>query len=118
MSILLKIYFVDAKAQFEALNNRKRETKTILTVLYGAAGTGKTSTAINFAKTFGSYYLMPNDGKSIWWNGYDPLQHECVILDEFNGSKCPLTFLNQLADAYDLRVQTKGGFYHFLLTMW
>lgn len=102
------------KAQFEALRNRKRTTKTICTVLYGAAGTGKTTTAINFAKTLGAYYLVPNDGKQIWWNGYDPLQHESIIFDEFNGSKMPLTFLNQLLDAVDLRVQTKGGFLPFL----
>lgn len=102
------------KAQFEALRSKKRSTKTVCTVLYGAAGTGKTSTAINFAKTLGDYYLVPNDGKQIWWNGYDPLKHESIILDEFNGSKMPLTFLNQLCDAVDLRVQTKGGFLPFL----
>lgn len=102
------------KAQFEALRNMKRKQKTMFTVLYGAAGTGKTSTAIQFAKTLGPYYLMPNDGKAMWWNGYDPMQHETIILDEFNGSKMPLTFLNQLTDAYDLRVQTKGGYLPFV----
>lgn len=102
------------KAQFEALMSRKREFKTQCHVFYGAAGTGKTSTAIKFAKTLGGYFLLPNDGKSMWWNGYDPLKHKTIILDEFNGSKCPLTFLNQLADSYDLRVQTKGGFLPFI----
>jgi len=102
------------KAQYEALISRKRTFKTRLHVFYGCAGTGKTSTAIEFAKTLGSYFLLPNDGKAMWWNGYDPLKHQTIILDEFTGSKCPLTFLNQLADKFDLRVQTKGGFLPFI----
>lgn len=102
------------KAQYEALRGLKRTSKTQLIVLYGASGTGKSSTAIQFASMCGPYYLQPNDGKSMWWNGYDPLIHETVILDEFTGSKLPLTFLNQLTDKYDLRVQTKGGFLPFV----
>lgn len=103
------------KAQFEALRSLKRKHKTVFHVFYGAAGTGKTTTAINFATVQNkSYFLVPNDGKALWWNGYDPMTHEIVILDEFNGSKLPLTFLNQLADSVDLRVQTKGGFLPFV----
>lgn len=103
-----------AKGQWEALKERKRTSKTQFIVLSGDARVGKTWTALHMAKNYGDYYLMPNDGKAMWWNGYDPIKHDTVVLDEFTGSKMPLTFLNQLTDKYDLRVQTKGGFLPFL----
>lgn len=102
------------KAQWEAMRIKNREWKTQLIVFSGDARTGKTSTAIKFAKTFGGYFLMPSDGHTMYWNGYEPLLHDTVILDEFTGSKCPLTFLNQLTDSYNLRLPTKGGYLPFL----
>jgi len=102
------------KGQWEALKNNHRKNKTQLIVFSGQPRTGKSWTAHHWAKQFGDYYMMPNDGKAMWWNGYDPLTHSTIILDEFTGSKCPLTFLNQLADKYPFRVQTKGGFLPFL----
>jgi len=92
---------------------RSREEATKLLVLWGHPDTGKTTTAISLCEE-GRYFVLTADGKSVWWDGYDPDRHETIILDEFVGSRMPLTFLNQLCDTLDINVQTKGGFTRFL----
>lgn len=100
-------------ARFLVQCERVRETPTELVILYGDTDCGKTSAAIAMC-TPGRYYVIGADGKSMWWDGYDPDQHDTVILDEFVGSRCPITHLNQLCDKIMLNVQTKGGFVNFL----
>jgi len=99
--------------RFAFQQDQHRTEATELIVLWGEPGTGKTRTAIGLCEP-GSYFLVNSDGKSLWWDGYDPTQHQTVIFDEFTGSRCPLTFLNQLADRYDINVQTKGSYVRFL----
>lgn len=100
-------------ARFALQCERSRDTTTKLLVLWGAPDTGKTTTAIALCRP-GSYFVLTADGKQVWWDGYDPDKHETVIIDEFVGSKMPITFLNQLCDKIDINVQTKGGFSRFL----
>lgn len=92
---------------------RSRCGPTKLVVFWGAPDTGKTTTARSLCEE-GTYFILTADGKSLWWDGYDPDKHKTVIFDEFVGSRMPLTFLNQLADVLDINVQTKGGFSRFL----
>lgn len=94
-------------------HTRRRKTKT--TILYGDAGTGKSTTAYNLAKMQGDFYnLMPNGNGGLWFDGYDPLVHTTVVLDEFTGGKCKLTLLNMLMDEWPMQVETKGGTLPFL----
>jgi len=102
------------KVEQAILLEKRRVRKTQLLVFTGDARSGKSSTAIKFAEACGDYFFMPNDGKEMWWDGYDPIRHKTIVLDEFNGSKCRATFLNQLADKFPLRVGVKGGFKPFL----
>ena len=96
------------RVQQEILLQKKRSKRKLNICLTGDARSGKSTTAINLATAAGDYFFMPNDGKDMWWDGYDPINHKTVILDEFNGSKCKATFLNQLADQFPLRVSVKG----------
>lgn len=100
-------------ARFALQCERSRDVTTKLLVLWGAPDTGKTTTAIALCQP-GRYFVLTADGKQVWWDGYDPDKHDVVIIDEFVGSKMPITFLNQLCDRIDINVQTKGGFSRFL----
>lgn len=100
-------------ARFALQCERSRKETTKLVVFWGDPDTGKTTTAISLCVP-GSYFVLTADGKQVWWDGYDPDKHTTVIIDEFVGSKMPLTFLNMLADVIDCNVQTKGGFKRFL----
>jgi len=93
--------------------HKTRSAKTKLIVLYGDPGTGKTSTAISMCGE-DDYYLVPADGKDLWWDGYDCDKHKTVIFDEFTGARMPMTLLNQLADRCKLHLQVKGGHTVFL----
>lgn len=99
--------------RFVAQCERSRSHPTKLLVLWGTPDSGKTTTAISLCDP-GTYYVLPADGKSCWWDGYDPDRHQTVIIDEFVGSRMPLTLLNQICDTIDLNLQTKGGFVRFL----
>lgn len=100
-------------ARFATQCERSRESPTKLLVLWGSPDTGKTTTAISLCEP-GTYFVLTADGKSVWWDGYDPERHTTIIIDEFVGSRMPITFLNQLCDKIDINVQTKGGFTRFL----
>ena len=96
-----------------ALNRMKREWKTKVIVLYGDAGTGKSSTAVKLAERYGEYHRVTIQN-NVWFDGYDPMKHQTLILDEFTGSKMKLTFLNELMDRFPMTVETKGGSLPFL----
>lgn len=96
-----------------ALNRMKRDWKTKVTVLYGDAGTGKSSTAVKLAERYGEYHRVTIQN-NVWFDGYDPMKHQTLILDEFTGSKMKLTFLNELMDRFPMTVETKGGSLPFL----
>ena len=80
-----------------ALSRMKRDWKTIVIVLYGDANTGKSSTAVKLADRYGEYHRV-TIGNGVWFDGYDPMKHQTLILDEFTGSKMKLTYLNELLD--------------------
>lgn len=77
-----------------------RNWKTIVHVLQGPTGTGKSKWAMD---------MFPNaywKQRSNWWDGYTG--QENVILDEFYGW-LPFDLLLRLCDRYPLMVETKGG---------
>jgi hypothetical protein len=74
---------------------------------YGVSGAGK---------TYGCYakygikpvykYIYSSTG--LWFDGYDPIRHKVLLIDEFNG-QIPLTTLLQMLDKYPMMVDVKGG---------
>jgi hypothetical protein len=84
-----------------------RHHKTEVFWFYGSTGTGKSYTAHRMApRAYGK-------NQSRWWCGYDPCQHDDVIIDEFRASFSPFSFLLQLFDENPLQVEFKGGTCHF-----
>lgn len=90
-----------------------RTTAPTVYVLYGDAGTGKSRSAYDFAKSKGlEIYspVAPNGSKSLWWDGY--AQQPVVVLDDFYGW-ITWSSLLRLLDRYAVKVQSKGGSVEF-----
>lgn len=84
-----------------------RREKTQVHWFFGGTGLGK---------SFLAHKLAPNGygkNQSKWWDGYDPVEHDDVIIDEFRASFSPWYFLLQLFDENPLRVEFKGGIVNF-----
>lgn len=54
------------------------------------------------------------NGTNMWFDGYDPDIHQCVIFDEFKGSVIKKDKLKQLIDIYPIKVGYKGGCIDFI----
>lgn len=86
------------------MHDAQRSTKTEVVVLTGITGAGKSYLAHQFPKP----YVVPEATSAQFFDGYDPREHQTVILDDFNGNIKFHTML-KLMDAYPYRVNTKGG---------
>lgn len=77
-----------------------------VTVLTGAAGTGKTRFVHDHARIFydGDLWSYPGNG---WFDGYSG--HRIALFDDFRGD-LPYDLLLKVLDRYPLRVPVKGGF--------
>ena len=92
---------------------RKRKSVPKIVLLVGPSGSGKSQYVDaeyphRYRMTFG------NGGNSAWFDGYNG---ESVIeLSEFRG-QLQLSFMLDLLDRYELKVQTKGGTVQMLATV-
>lgn len=86
----------------------ERDFKTLVVVLTGAPGTGKSRGAFNFDSAF----VVPASNGTQWMDGYDPGRHRCVIFDDFHAS-VPAHQLLRLCDEHPIQYPTKGGFVQF-----
>jgi len=86
----------------------ERDFKTLVVVLTGAPGTGKSRAAFNFDSAF----VVPASNGTQWMDGYDPQRHRCVVFDDFHAS-IPAHQLLRLCDEYPIQYPTKGGFVQF-----
>lgn len=81
-----------------------RDFKTVVEVLIGPPGCGKSRYARSYSD---SYWKQPD---SIWFDGYQG--EKTVVLDDFYGS-LPWSTMLQIMDRYATRVQVKGGSANF-----
>lgn len=59
-------------------------------------------------------YTLPVSGGTTWFDGYDPLIHTSILIDDFTPSVMPWKLLMNLCDRYPMSVQVKGGTVAFL----
>nr|WAE42126.1 MAG: replication associated protein [Cressdnaviricota sp.] len=91
--------------RYRSLIEEPRSWKTMVYVITGAPGTGKSKYCMDNAP--GGYWK--DNGQ--WWDGYHG-QHD-VIIDDFYGW-LPWNVLLRLCDRYPMQVETKGGTTTFL----
>lgn len=84
-----------------------RDFKTVVYVLIGPPGTGKSRYCYEKAKAMGDLYYKP---RGQWWDGYDG--QTSVIIDDFYGW-LKYDDLLKLCDRYPYQVPIKGGYVQF-----
>lgn len=81
--------------------------KTVVTVYWGATGTGKTYRAYQESGATRYLVCVPSDqSKQLWLDRYTGQENACI--DEFDGQIAYRSFL-RLLDSYTLTLQAKGG---------
>lgn len=85
-----------------------RDFPTEVYWLYGTTGTGKSRYANGVAP--GAYW---KPGGNNWWDGYDPAEHEDIIIDDFRSNLAPFSEILRLFDRYPMSVPFKGGYSNF-----
>lgn len=83
-------------------------------VLWGPPGTGKSHRARAICQANGGgHWWRAGNADNDWWDGYDPINHPVVVLDDFNGNIKYKTLL-RMCDKYPLQVETKGSTKRFV----
>jgi hypothetical protein len=90
--------------QYRLLLSEERDFKTVVTVIVGKTGTGKSSWCAKWCKD--PYWKS----RGQWWDGYH--NQGVVIIDEFYGW-LKYDDLLRLLDRYPYKVEVKGGYVQF-----
>lgn len=90
---------------YKTLKHRKRDPPPNVTVLYGPAGSGKSSYVYTLTDNDDEVYFKSSGNR--WWEGYN--QQIYVILDDFHSLFMEFKDLLRLLDRYQLQVEIKGG---------
>lgn len=85
-----------------------RNFQTDVYWLFGSTGTGKSKFAWEMAP---GAYSKP--GGTNWWDGYDPVEHTDIIIDDFRANLAPFSEILRLFDRYSMQVPFKGGYVNF-----
>lgn len=80
-------------------------------VLFGTPGSGKTFTVWEYCRSrgIGLYSCPATKGSGIYFDGYDPRDHQAILIDEMHGGRMSLTMLNQLTQPYPFELPIHGG---------
>lgn len=111
-------YFDRVVLRSKSETGRTEITKVM--ILWGAAGTGKTTRVRAFVEEKldlrfdDAVYcpVVPSKKGPLWWDGYDG--HPVVFIDEFDPSSFDFNMFKKLAGNKEaIKVQVKGGSVHF-----
>jgi len=73
-------------------------------LLSSPPGMGKTT----LVETLRHYFKVYDQMGDKWFDGFDPVEHEIIVFDEFCGG-IPLSTINKVLDGQRCTLQTKGG---------
>jgi len=94
--------------EYKRVMTTPRNFKTIVILLVGPSGTGKSRTASTLCSMLGSYYKVPEKmGGNFWCDDYEG--QDVFWIDEMDGSRMTPTKFNELADRYECVVPAHGG---------
>jgi hypothetical protein len=89
---------------YRLLLSEERDFKTVITVIYGPTGTGKSQWCWKYLKD--PFWKV----KGQWWDGYH--NQGVVVIDEFYGW-LKYDEMLRLLDRYPYKVEVKGGYVQF-----
>jgi len=89
-----------------------RSYKTEVAVFYGPTGTGKTRYIRDTLPSDKCYWITKGRTGDPWMDGYDPVVHDHVVIDEFYGW-IKWDMLLRMLDRYPLQLEIKGGMVQF-----
>lgn len=98
---------------YATLRQSIREEKPKTSYYFGPPGSGKTAAAFASVDARSVYFTSFVRGQNAWMDGYDPLVHTTVIIDDFNSS-VQYGVLLRILDRYPLWLPVKGGSVNFV----
>lgn len=102
------VKFYKGLAVVRSIFSEPRSFQTEVLWFFGSTGTGKSKLA---------YELSPNaywkPGGANWWDGYDPIEHDTVIIDDFRSNIATFSEILRWFDRYPMQVPFKGGYVNF-----
>lgn len=94
--------------EYKRIRSSPRSYKTVVEVLWGDPGTGKSRAVAESHQGDTGCYWKP---RSNWWDGYEG--QDTVVLDDYYGW-LPFDLLLRVCDRYPLQVEIKGGAVEFV----
>ncbi len=107
------VRFGNAFKNYKRMNSVKRDFKSLVILICGNSGTGKSRFATQLGKYLGSFYKVPDKHTGFWCDDYDG--EDVFFIDEMNGNKCTPEFFNGLIDRYEFVVPAHGSAGHQLI---
>jgi len=96
--------------RFQSYVTPPRDFPSRVYIFCGPTGTGKTTAALKkFPTPFKT--MCPKHG-NLWFDGYEPMFHQTVVIDDFYGG-IKWSDLLQMVDSHPYRVQVKGATVQF-----
>lgn len=93
-----------AFSEYRGMVQGRRNWETLVYVLMGSTGTGKS----RIAHACSSDLWVASDNSGRWFDGYSGQKD--VLFDDFTGDGAKMGFFLQLLDRYAMSVPVKGGF--------
>lgn len=100
-------------SEYARIKTQPRSHKTIVILMVGPSGRGKSTTAHTLARYLAfnegqpDYYIFPEKSTGFWCDDYD--NHAVALLDEMDGSRITPTMFNTLCDRFPCVVPAHGG---------
>lgn len=97
----------NAFKQYQLVSQVGERRQPYIMCFWGEPGCGKSTRAKAIADKNGGAFWFSSAHNS-WWDGYNPSQHNVVVLDDFKGN-IPYHVLLRICDRYPLQVEIKGS---------